>query len=78
MRGKTFPTMAHKEFIFKLVKWVCFVDTKIDKIKIPRFTGKVSVHYQIHRTTSLFVKIKEASEIAGKRLTNKHVLKIFG
>ena len=40
MWGKTFPTMAHKEFIFELVKWVCFADTEIHKIKIPRFSGK--------------------------------------
>ena len=78
MRGKKFQTKAHKEFIFELVKWVCFVDTEMHKIKIPRFTGKtVSVHYQIRRTTGLFVKIKEASEITGKRVTNKHALKIF-
>ena len=40
MRGKTFPTTAHKKCIFELVKWICFVDTEIHKIKIPRFTGK--------------------------------------
>ena len=79
MRSKTFPTTAHKEFIFKLVKWVYFVDTKIHKIKIPRFTGKQFQYIIrfIERPVDLS-KMKEASEIAGKRMTNKHALKFFG
>ena len=79
MWGKTFPTTAHKKFIFELVKRVCFADTKIHKIKIPRFTSEqlVSVHHQIHKKTGLFIKMNEASEITGKRMTNKRAVENF-